>query len=61
LRKWFLKKNPPCGGRCFPKTIFENPFVKVETLQEPRQEYSLIGEYHSEVIFGLTIPQEEKE
>jgi hypothetical protein len=45
----------------FPKTIFENLFLKAETLQEPQQGYSLIGEYHSEVIFGLTFPREEKE
>jgi hypothetical protein len=55
------KKNPPCGGGCFPKTYFQKPLFQTETLQEPQQGSSLIGEYHLKVIFGLTFPREEKE
>jgi hypothetical protein len=61
LRKCFLKKNPPCGEGCFPKNCFQKPLFQTETLQKPQQGYSLIGEYHLKVIFGLTFPQEEKE
>jgi hypothetical protein len=61
LRKWLKKRKTHLAVEdVFPKTIFENLYFKAETLQEPQQGYSLIGEYHSEVIFGLTFPREEK-
>jgi hypothetical protein len=61
LRKWFLKKKPPCGGTDSKMSFQKHPFLKRKSCRDCSRGTSLIGEYHSDVIFGLTFLREEKE
>jgi hypothetical protein len=53
------EENPPCEGRSFLGTSFQN--LEKKPYRNCNRTISLIGEYHSEVIFGLTFLREEKE
>jgi hypothetical protein len=60
--KMFFKEKPTLRWKKHSQNSFQKPLCfEKEILQESQKGHNLIREYHSEVIFGLTFPQEEKE